>query len=104
MVRLRYYLPPMEHRFHPNYTDRLFIVASIVKGDPGIMYKLKSVETGELIDGTFYGEELQLVKESLYRIEKIIQRRGNRVLVKWLGYPNEFNSWIQRSELQEVGE
>ena len=49
-----------------------------------VVYKLQDYY-GEFISGTFYGPELQRV-EPVYRIEKIIKRRGNKALVKWIGY------------------
>ena len=31
-----------------------------------------------------------------FRIEKIIKRKGDKWYVKWIGYDNSFNSWIDR--------
>ena len=30
------------------------------------------------------------------RIEKIIKKKGDRLCVKWKGYNNSFNSWIDK--------
>ena len=49
----------------------------------------------------FYENELQKVikEDDLYAIEKILKKRGRGVnvhyFVKWLGYPNKFNSWVK---------
>ena len=44
-------------------------------------------------------------KDDVYKIEEILKKRkkGRRVqyLVKWLGYPSSFNSWIFSSDLQK---
>ena len=63
---------------------------------------------GETLQGTFYAQELQKVTitaDKLYKIETILQerKRGKRTqyLVKWEGYPDSFNSWIDKSELQK---
>jgi hypothetical protein len=32
-------------------------------------------------------------------IERILMRRGNRVLVKWLGYPDCYDQWINENEV-----
>ena len=62
---------------------------------------------GEIMEGTFYVEELQKVikTDDVYKIEPIFKKRkmGQRVqyLVKWLGYPESFNSWILKQDLQK---
>ena len=32
------------------------------------------------------------------RIEKIIKQQGNKSLVKWLGYHDSFNSWVDKKD------
>ena len=34
-----------------------------------------------------------------FRIEKVIRRKGNKLYVKWKGYDNSFNSWIDKASL-----
>ena len=34
-----------------------------------------------------------------FRIEKVIKRKGNKLYVKWKGYGNSFNSWIDKNDL-----
>lgn len=72
------------------------------------LYTLKDYHN-EPILGTFYQEELQKVRvnnDTVYKVEKVLRRRmrNNRreVLVKWLGWPNKFNSWIMQSHLKEI--
>ena len=50
---------------------------------------------GEEIVGTFYEKEFQKNQKEL-RIEKVIKRKGNKLYVKWKGYNNSFNSWIDK--------
>ena len=55
---------------------------------------------GEDIEGRFYEKELQQVQDSdEYRIEKVLRRKrvnGKQLhLVKWKGWPNTFNSWVE---------
>ena len=33
-----------------------------------------------------------------FRIEKVIKRKGDKLYVKWKGYDNSFNSWIDKKE------
>ena len=59
---------------------------------------------GEQLDGTFYEPELQKVivpKGKTYRTESVLRWRNTRreVLVKWSGYLESFNSWIEAKTL-----
>ena len=49
---------------------------------------------GEEIIEAFYEKELQNTNQQGFRIEKVIKRKGNKLYVKWKGYDNLFNSWI----------
>ena len=53
----------------------------------------------EKISGTFYKKELQKKNQEEFRIEKVIKRKGVRIYVKWKGYDNLFNSWIDKKRL-----
>jgi len=61
-------------------------------------YKIKDYNNEE-IAGTFYEQERQKTNQEVYRIEKIIRKRGNMSLVKWVGYDNSFNSWVENKDL-----
>ena len=56
----------------------------------------------------FYAEELQKVQKSddIYKIEKILaEKKENgevKLLVKWVGYDKQFNSWLPNPELQKL--
>ena len=54
---------------------------------------------GEEIIGIFYEKELQKTNQQKFRIEKVIKRKGNKLYVKWKGYDNLFNSWIDKNDL-----
>ena len=63
-----------------------------------VVYELKDL-AGEPVLDSYYARELQRVaKPREFVIEKVIRSRGrgrNRQhLVKWLGYPDSFNSWV----------
>ena len=34
-----------------------------------------------------------------FRIEKVLKRKGDKLYVKWKGYNNSFNSWINKKDL-----
>ena len=33
------------------------------------------------------------------RIEKVLKRKGDKLYLKWKGYDNCFNSWIDKKDL-----
>ena len=50
----------------------------------------------EKVVGTFQEKELQKTNQKEFRIEKVIKRKGDKLHVKWKGYDNSFNSWIDK--------
>jgi hypothetical protein len=89
----------------PNWTKELFTVVKCIETRPPV-YLVKD-DHGEILEGTLYAEELQKVikTDDVYKIVPILKKRkmGQRVqyLVKWLGYPESFNSWIFKQDLQK---
>lgn len=64
---------------------------------------------GDPIQGTFYASELQKVSKdenTIWRIDKILRKRKVRgkeeVLVRWLGWPKKFDSWIPKADIKET--
>ena len=55
--------------------------------------------TREEIKGSFYEQELQKTTREMFRIEKVIRRKGDKSLVKLMGYADEFNSWVDNKDL-----
>ena len=49
------------------------------------------------------GEQLQKTDQTVYRIDRIIRKRGTEVLVKWSGYPDKFSSWIPETDVLQSG-
>jgi hypothetical protein len=62
---------------------------------------------GEELSGGFYEKELQKIeqKDEVFRIEKILDtkyiNKKKFVLIKWLGWPEKFNSWEPASNLKK---
>ena len=81
------------------WTEELFKIHSINKSNV-ITYKIKDLND-EIIEGVFYERELQKTKNTsqVYVIEKIIRKNKNKYLVKWRGYSNDFNSWIDKDNV-----
>ena len=81
------------------WTEELFKVHSINISNV-ISYKIKDLND-VIIKGIFYEKELQLSKNTseVYVIEQIIRKNKNKYLVKWRGYSNDFNSWIDKNDI-----
>lgn len=87
-----------EKGYTPNWTEEMFTIKQVLYTDPPT-YKIIDYN-GEEIEGSFYEEELQKTRQEIFRIEKVLKRKGNKLLVKWKGYPDEFNSWIDKNDLK----
>jgi hypothetical protein len=82
----------------PNWSEEIFVIHDR-KSTVQPQYTLHDFE-GERIEGAFYEKELQLVREpDKYRVEKVLRVKkvkGKRLhLIKWKGWSNKFNSWIE---------
>ena len=53
----------------------------------------------EEIAGSFYEKELQKTNQKEFKIEKILKGKGDELYVKWKGYDNRFNIWINKKDL-----
>ena len=81
----------------PNWTEEIFVVKEVKETVP-YTYVIEDLQ-GDTIDGTFYEQELQKTKQEVYRIEKVLKRKGDKLFVKWKGYPSSQNSWIDKSSV-----
>ena len=42
----------------------------------------------------FTKKELQKANQKEFRVEKVINMKGDKLYIKWKGYNSSFNSWI----------
>ena len=54
---------------------------------------------GEEIIGVFYEKELQKTNQREFTIKKVIERKGDKLYVKWKGYDSSLNSSIDKKDL-----
>ena len=80
--------------YMPNWSEEIFIIKKIKNTVPWT-YVINDLN-GEEIIGTFYENELQGTSQQEFRIEKVIKRNRDKLYVKWKGYDNSFNSWIDK--------
>ena len=81
----------------PNWSEDVFVVKKVRNTVPWTY--IINYLNGEEIIGTSYEKELQTTNQKEFRIENVIKREGDKLYVKWKGYDNSFNSWIDIKEL-----
>ena len=99
-VRLSKEVRPFRKGYLPGWTKEVFVVRRVVPGSVPT-YKVEEFD-GTLVQGTFYEPELQRVTvddDTLWRIEKVLKRRGDQWYVQWKGWPRKYDSWIRRQDL-----
>ena len=57
---------------------------------------------GEEIQGSFCEQELKKTKHDIFGIEKNIKQKGNKNLLKWLGYNDSFNSCVDNKDINKL--
>ena len=96
-VRISKYKNVFAKGYVPNWSEEVFVVNKIKNTVPWT-YEINDLN-GEKIMGSFYEKELQKTNQEEFRIEKVIKRKGDKMYVKWKGYDNSFNSWIDKKDL-----
>ena len=82
------------------WTEEVFKISKIQLTIP-VTYKITDYN-GEEIQGSFYEQKLQKTSQSTFRIGKVLKRQGDKCLVKWMGYPKSFNSWIDTKAIVKL--
>ena len=80
-----------------NWSEEIFVVKKMKNTMPWT-YVISDLNDEEIV-GSFYEKELQKSDQKEFRIEKVIRKKGNKLYVKWKGYDNSFNSWIDKKDL-----
>lgn len=106
-VRISKYRGIFDKKYEQSFTDEYFIIHELQPRDPP-MYKLRDLN-GEILNGSFYEQELQKVKISpntVFRIEKIIDQKiqnGRKMVkVRWQGWNSHFDSWEPAGQIIDL--
>ena len=83
--------------YTPNWSEEVFVVDKVKNTVPWT-YEINDLNEKRIV-GTFYEKELQKTDQKEFRIEKVIRQKGGKLYVKWRGYENSFNSWINKSAI-----
>ena len=96
LVRISKYKNIFKKGYMPNWTEEVFVIKEVKNTVPWT-YVIKDLNDDDVY-GTFYEQELQKTSQDVFRVEKVLKRKGNKLFVKWKGYSNKFNSWIDKNE------
>lgn len=94
-VRLNTKFKTFGKSYIPGWTEEVFVVKSVHQREVPT-YKIKEWD-GTPVQGTFYNEDLQKVTaldDGVFRVEKVLKKKGNKMLVQWKGWPVKYNSWV----------
>ncbi|MCG7874885.1 MAG: DDE-type integrase/transposase/recombinase [Candidatus Thiodiazotropha endolucinida] len=108
LVRVSFNRRSFERSFHQRFSEEVFRIRRRFLRENIPVYLLADLQ-GEIVQGYFYGPELQkvsLLDDQLFKVQKILKRRGkgrNReVLVRFLGYPPKFDQWLPISAVESI--
>ena len=74
----------------PNWSEEVFVTKKVKKTVPWTY--VISDHKGKEIVGSFYEKELQKTNQKVFRVEKVIKTKSNKLYVKYTGYDSSFNS------------
>jgi Integrase core domain len=101
-VRISKNKTKMEKGYEYRFSEEIYEITNVL-AHPVPMYRIKD-ELGKPIKGKFYEPELSYVRNFAtkeHQIDKVLQRRGKKVKVRWLGYGPEHDQWIDASCVTE---
>jgi transposase InsO family protein len=94
-----------EKSYKPNWSTEIFKIAQRRATNP-VTYRLSDAR-GELLKGSFYENEMQLInnsneKDRLYDIDVLKTRKvkgKTEFFVHYRGWPNSFDEWLPKSQI-----
>ena len=96
-VRISKYKNIFAKGYTPNWSEKISVIKK-VKNTVSWTYFINDLNGAEIFE-IFYEKELQKTNQQEFRIEKVIKRKSDKLYVKWKGYNNTFNSWIDKKHL-----
>ena len=102
-VRVSRYPSAFLKSYTKNFSTEYFFIDSVERTQP-VVYRLRDL-TGERIKGTFYQQELKKISvdsNASFEIEAVLAEKGNKFLVKYLGWPNKFNEWLPKKQVKRI--
>lgn len=99
LVRISKQKQVFDKGYLPNWSNELFKITKVGKTTPRV-YNISDLKDNPIL-GTFYEQELLATKyPDIYLIERVLKKRKNKVLVKYLGFKSDENQWIPIHDLK----
>ena len=99
-VRISKKKKTFEKAYTTRWTEEIFTIVEVKLTSP-VTYKIADLNEEE-IKGTFYEPELQKTSQEIFRIEKVIKRGKKKSLIKWKGYSDDFNTWVDNKDIVNI--
>lgn len=102
-VRLNKKFRTFKKSYLPGWTEEVFIVDRVKTG-PVPTFRITEWD-GTPLEGTFYTQDLQKVRvpdDALFRVEKVLRRKGTKLFVQWKGWPVKYNSWVDKKDVTKL--
>jgi len=95
-----------EKGYTPKWSEEVFKIVGVDTRACPVMYQLEDL-LGEKVIGKFYEQELQKTELKDYAlVEKVLDekkvKRKMMYLVKYRGYSDKFNEWINGEQLEKL--
>ena len=94
--------------YEQTFSTEIFRVVKVIQRLPQPVYELSDLQARP-IEGQFYNYELVKVTvspQTEFHIDKIVRTRNKsgikQHLVKWKGYDETFNSWVNASDIKKI--
>ena len=95
-VRISKYKNIFAKGYTPNWSEEVFVIKKVKNTVPWTY--VSNDLNGEEIIGAFYEKDLQRTNQQEFRIKKVINRKDDKLYVKWKGYDSSFNSSIDKTD------
>ena len=90
-----------------HFNDEYYQIIEVVKHFPINMYRIESLDRegdDKRVLGLWYEYQIQKVDQHEHRINQVLRRRNDKVLVSWRGFGPEFNSWIPAESIRNLNQ
>ncbi|NER45862.1 MAG: DDE-type integrase/transposase/recombinase [Symploca sp. SIO1A3] len=107
VVKVKIQAKAMSHyarAYNPQFSDEYYVIADVNTEMPVPMYRLKAMDDDENIKGHFYANELTAARGDVFKIERVLDERGEgpdrELLIKWLFFGPRWNTWVRAADVR----